>query len=1014
MSQLKTLDSKTALRYIFASSWIIWVIIQYLGYRSNYLALFYDHPYSGYLTLIGLVSVAIGGFSYYTLRKRKKWVLSLRPWWLIILTLILSTSVLIAFRQSNNLNITPAGTATVYFWFYSITYIGTLLVLGLSLAGLGQFASSRIPLNKPSSLLSLAIGVSFFAFYSVLLGLAGLLNTWTLWPALIVAVFFQRKYLWEILQSWLLNKIEWRIRYWWQLPVAFVGLLVIATYWLGGLKAFPVGFDGAALYANLAHLTAEQNTLPASYQAFGWSVVMSWGELLFGSISVSILLSQFMFLPAAVLLYQIFRHWLKPAYALVAIVLTFSIAMWSFHAMADEKIDLGFLFICLSVVYLLLDVFGWKKTTEKQGKVWQNPFMRALVLVGWLSGFAFSIKYTAIFLLAAWVAVLCYHFGKSRLLAFWLFFFFGFLFISGFHSWGNIPIQSNSEALLLGGGFIIIAIGFLVSSILRDNAWIKKATFGLVLAALAFGVSFAPWGGKHLAENRYEPSINNILFGSPKELPMFIPDELLSYERRNNQSPRDYQFQLTGDQEGPNSQQQTREERQANRKRTSEEIESFDLNREEVQRYIGYEDGILRYTSIPFDLTFDQNVRQVRHKDIGFIYLALLPLLFLAFSGGAKSWLRNSLVLFALIGWITSSFWSITQATSASSHHSGIQEHNQSFIDLFTAGEPVFLHDLMNALQAPFNGLAAQAAGIFASLGSLSLLVYIPLLVLLLAGSAYALRHRWRTWPQSLRLCMVFSFTFLAYWLFLGNAIVWYALPAFALTTGLIIYYWQEKEALWGEGSSKGAGLIIGTVILAQLVINILVLYASNMPGQPPNKIFNWPMVEYVSQPNVNKDKVYGWFSQYYQKISKEVNSNPEDKIIRINTYLQYHLDENNNRVLEDNQLNAYKRIADRLKSPTQFVDVLKSNGFKYIIYDINTPTIDETPEQSLREKCSEFLRVMATHREVEVLVTDNYVADASAQQPTRLPNGQMAKAKPGIIGETVYRGSVILFGIKQ
>jgi hypothetical protein len=185
------------------------------------------------------------------------------------------------------------------------------------------------------------------------------------------------------------------------------------------------------------------------------------------------------------------------------------------------------------------------------------------------------------------------------------------------------------------------------------------------------------------------------------------------------------------------------------------------------------------------------------------------------------------------------------------------------------------------------------------------------------------------------------------------------------------------------------------------------------MPGQPANKLFNWPMIEYVSQVNVSKDKAYSWFSRYYQAISKKVNSDPDARILRINTYLQYHLDNNNKRVLEDNQLNAFKRVADRLKNPAEFVEVLKTNGFKYIIYDINSPTIDETPEQSLRKKCREFLRIMLTHPDVEVLSTDNFVKDENAQSPIRLPNGQMVKAKAGVSGETVYRGNIILFGIK-
>ncbi|MEL7219987.1 MAG: hypothetical protein AAGJ93_01635, partial [Bacteroidota bacterium] len=573
MSKLNTLNPKRILQYVLASCWVMWVVIQYLGYRPNYLTLFYDHPYSGYLSMIALLSAGLGAYSYFTLKKRKKWVFSLRPWWLIVLGLMISTSVLVAFRASNNLNITPVATASVYFWFHSLFYLGSLLILGLSLAGLGQFVYARLTVHKPSSMVALAIGFSLLGFYAVLLGLAGLLTSWTLWPILLLTVFFQRVYIWELVQTWLLRPFQWRIYHWWQPVVAFIGLLLIATYWLGSLKAFPVGFDGAALYANLSHLTAEQQALPASNQAFAWSVVMSWGELLFGSISLSLLLSHFMYLPAGLLLYQIFRYWLKPSYALAAIVVTLSTTMWSFHAMVDEKVDLGFLFICLSIVYLLIDLFKAVKNTALTEKITQDPTLRTLLVVVWLSGFAFSIKYTAIFLLAAWIAMFFYRFGKGRLLAFWLFFFLGFLFISGFHSWGNIPIENNSEAQILGGTFLLVGVVFLISGLLKDRSWIKQVVFSLVFAGFAFSIAYAPWGGKHLAENKFEWSINNVLFGNPEKIPLYIPNELLSYERRNNQSPRDFQFKLTSGQDdqvgsGP----LTREERQARRRRNIEEI----------------------------------------------------------------------------------------------------------------------------------------------------------------------------------------------------------------------------------------------------------------------------------------------------------------------------------------------------------------------------------------------------------------------------------------------------------
>ena len=80
---------------------------------------------------------------------------------------------------------------------------------------------------------------------------------------------------------------------------------------------------------------------------------------------------------------------------------------------------------------------------------------------------------------------------------------------------------------------------------------------------------------------------------------------------------------------------------------------------------------------------------------------------------------------------------------------------------------------------------------------------------------------------------------------------------------------------------------------------------------------------------------------------------------------------------MEDNTLgilfNYYKQYRDR----EIFVEHLKSLGYGYVILDLNTPSLDRTPEQSLKQKYQLILshlhrnpkvKLVATNREVGVI----------------------------------------------
>ncbi len=104
---------------------------------------------------------------------------------------------------------------------------------------------------------------------------------------------------------------------------------------------------------------------------------------------------------------------------------------------------------------------------------------------------------------------------------------------------------------------------------------------------------------------------------------------------------------------------------------------------------------------------------------------------------------------------------------------------------------------------------------------------------------------------------------------------------------------------------------------------------------------------------------------------------NSDDRlVIRVGTHLEFGIRDNHLRVMEDNTLGWLFEIYKQHRDKEEFIKYLKSLGYGYVILDLNTPSLDRTPEQSLRQKYELILshlwqnskvRLVATNREVIV-----------------------------------------------
>ena len=992
-----------------AGLWLLWIIILYLGFHPHQLELYVQHPYAAELAIFVLLLIGTAVYARRQIGRKKSWYIHFRGWQLVLIPLFVGLVFIFRFWNGINLVSEDSGGAFLFYWINSIWYLLVLLLLCLSLTAIGNLLLERWPEGPKSNLVALALGTMGMGFLSTVLGLLGILYGLALAIPLVGALIWKRRSVLAHLKQLIWAKNKWRQRYWWQLPVALLGLFFVGIYWLGGMKAFATGYDGSGLYANLAQLIADGKRLPGAYQAFGWSVVMSWGKLLFGSTATSILLSHFMYVPALALAYTISRRWLKPAFALLAVVLVLSLPMLDFQTMVDEKIDLGLLFISLAIIEMLLHwkmpdkLPGWKELT--QGKFWYPA-----VLLGLMLGFAFSIKYTTVFLVAGVFSAISYRYGKVRLWAAWCLFFLGFIFVSGFHRWGNLPL-TDSEALTFGlvgvVGGLVLAVWYFWKHAQQLRPWL----FTLLVAGGGFVLVFAPWAMKHLAEHQFELSVNSLLYSKPDRIPVTIEPQYLSY--RFNTNPKLLEEEPQWTQLTQNTAQPTPSATPPAPEAKEEDEDKLvgNVQREELQRYLGFEEGIWRYLTIPFDLSFNIHVPGLRHQEIGFIWLLLLPLLL--FGVGKRSRLKNILLPILMLVGIAAWFWSLTETPAGPNF---VQEAT-SYQQQIMAGAPAELqsgtfYQLWKSCQQPFIALAAPLAGLFGSIAVLPATIFVPLFLILVLALLFSVRGRLKKMSEGMSLLGALLSIYLLLWLLLGNSISWYAMILWVLLPVYFIYYLQKSKNLWSEKVDRLAKSIIGLAVGLQLLVNLIILLSATQPQQPKAQLFNWPMISFLTSPSLDHMKTLALFDQYSSDIAKIVNRDEEAKIFRVNTYLQFHIQQNNERVLEDNQLDRFARIVNITKQPDDFVSILRDNGFRYILYDLNTYTLDKTPEQSLRQKCVRFMQVLLNSNQLELLVTDNFVENTNIPSPNRLPNGQMANATPGLRGKTVYPGRVALFRI--
>jgi len=930
------------------------------------------------------------------------------------------SAVIVAFSAGPYLKGISGFGRAAYFFGYSTLFVGGLFIILTAAYCLGSILTTPLKHKTEAghSILSIAFGFSLLGLPLVLLGLADAFNVYTCWGLILAALAIRWRTALTFLTETLWTKRSLTFATWWS-PAVLVLLLAVTGYNLvAAFKTFPIGYDGGALYVNLANLVADTGGLPYGGQAYGWSLMMALGQTLFGNLSVAILMSHLMNVLCVLIVYRLARLWLSNDGALLSALIPLLSPYFAFHGIVDEKIDLAFAFVILAGIYLAALTLRQaqrgplvQRNAPGESKAMKLPLVNrslnldtyTFLLLGWLAGYAFTIKYTAILYIFALTIWLFHRYGGKWAYLAAVALTLGFIFLSDISRFGYLDL-SGTEKIMLGAGlFLSGSIGLWYAY--KDN--LRALSLPLIktgLMALTFLLAFSPWAAKNIFENG-SFGVSTMLEGLDKKPPLnFIPS-LSQRTPRNSFRPMLTSYEQPVDQQPTAKFVLQQPSSQRDGKNATDQAA-----REEIQRYLGYEQYFWRYASLPNDLNTGANIRNSRYVDPGFLFLLFLPILLFATGRSRPPLWRGVLFMMVMLIALAGSYYAIYASPTGLFTTDTAWDQLQNTIA--GNGTPAWLIGLHGLITRPVFALTGLLSPVFFLIGDLTLWATLLIIFGVFFLAALSARRQFIGASPGLSGFVGFLATYALLWWILGNGILWYAMPLFIAAPIVVLSFLEKPAHLLGEDLQNFSRYFCGGVLSLFVLLFTLQYFNSQYPGeQDAANILRSPFVEVSTDPSRLASRAISKFNPVITDALRIMNADPSSNIYRVNTHYGFLITENDTRVYTDPTLERYAQITDQLTDNSQFFDMLKVQGYRYILLDLRTATLDITPEKSLTQKFISIARELTSSPKVRVLVTDNYVADPAAPA-IRLPNGSSANARFGIDGQTVSLGNIALFEI--
>ncbi|MFC4634274.1 hypothetical protein ACFO3O_10170 [Dokdonia ponticola] len=982
--------------------WTLWVLINYLIHHPSY---FYAATHPPYIyTIVILILISIGIF--FLLSKRHfKW----RGWKIYTLLLLALLIIYTSFAKEASITNDFLFKQQGLFLVNNIAlHLGTFLIFLCCFATGNKLLYPFKKILNGHHILVLGIALGMAILTLLLMGLAAIsfLQTWVIIPILSLLLIWQRKACWSFVIYVFWNPINTKNVSFWTFAVISIILIFTAFNLVGTLKVFPLGYDGAGLYQNLTKNLIDAQHLLKGGQAYNWSLFTSLGPLLYGNMAFSIFLSHSMGILVMWAMFHLGRVFLSKNATWIGIAIFYTLPAISFHNFVDEKVDLSFLFICISVIIFFLK---YGKSILYDFSIKNKNATCFYSLLGLLMGFALGIKYLGLLLIIGIVLLLIYQWGGIKAYIGTMLTTLSLLFLLKIDSFGYLKI-SAIDRYTIAGVFAFLGLGIFIFYFKKLD-WAKGYLVlqNMFIISLFMMLSFMPWTIKNSIETGHISS-KALLYGkdtndsfkydysflAKNDIPTKISSEdkarLIEYlggeEHVTIVDDKSFLYQL--------------ERIKKQRKNTRKDINNSTGKREEILRYLGYETGLNRYLSLPYDVSMGVNIPNKRGVDIGFLFLLFLPLFMLYLKKENIFSLKNSVALFVLGGILLLSWKAAMASKGATLDISDYLTHfypnsSNDFLDTSKAIYEPFLK-----IQTSISELTQPLYGIFSEITLPLTLCILILFCLLFAWSA---KDNWQKCNRPIKLVLIFTTTYGFFWWILGNGIPHYALIIWLLFSLLIAYYYENISLFVSEEIQSFLKKWAQAIFSIFLVLNLVAHFSnSNNNISQLSNVFFEPFISHYSNHFITNTNFNNSRSIIYPA-AKVLNSDVSKNIYRVGTYMDYHIKNSNLRVYEDSQLNIFDRVSNRLKNPDDFLTVLKLNNVKYIVFSLKVATIDQTPEKSLTDKATRIVKVLNNKDKIRLVMTNNVVSRTD-------PKTNETQMVYGLVGKTVEQGDIAIFEI--
>ncbi|MGA1544309.1 MAG: hypothetical protein ACO388_05765 [Saprospiraceae bacterium] len=383
--------------------------------------------------------------------------------------------------------------------------------------------------------------------------------------------------------------------------------------------------------------------------------------------------------------------------------------------------------------------------------------------------------------------------------------------------------------------------------------------------------------------------------------------------------------------------------------------------REELQRYMGYENLPMRYLTIVYDVLMGNNIT-IDSYDVGFLYFTVLPILFVFYRPKSWWWLFPLAFLYLYL---------VIPYGYAASKNLPLEEALLQEEALW--GMTLWKNSIVNWNQWLLENLVVIKGWTYLLLVS----VFAGLLRLILT------RKSWLNSSVALFMSILF------FWVILSSGVPWYGIvliPAGLLTIGMA--YENYGNRIESPTSFK---LIMGILVSFQMLI-WLTFRLSGYYATPQLKGY---MAEAAS---VQYQAGYVDQNSYQEILTKVptdlldyLNKDQSNLIYRNGTNLQYFIENNKKRVFEDNQLGNFEILNSLFADKIDIARAMELSGIKFLIIDLNMANIDKTPEKSLFKKYEKLIRFLYKNAKLQLLYTDRIVqnSETGKREQRVFDNGQ-------------------------